>query len=221
MPGADYRDEDRVHIPDAGFAEYCLTHFDANKDGVLVRREIASVTNIDVTNKKIKSLQGIEFFSSLTTLNCSHNDIASLDLSRNSRLTSLNCLSNRLTSLDLSDNTELTHLHCCFNRLSSLDMSHNQNLQSLICSNNLLATLDVSQNVMLQELNCEANQLTSLDVSNTSIGNSAYKNPLSCAQMETLETLWLKTGWHINGVTESNNRSIEFIPEQTVIEYVD
>lgn len=210
-----------VRIPDANFAAYCLARFDSNKDGVLTRKEVASVTKIAAVNLNIKSLQGIEYFTSLISLDCSYNDITALDLSHNTALKHMSCLSNRLTSLDLSHNTELTDLHCCYNRLKNLDLSQNPKLNVVICSDNRIESLDLSQNKVLVKLDCGSNLLTTLDVSHTGLGGSSYITPLSCAQMETLETLCLKTGWRIRGVTENNDRNTMYIPEQTRIVFVD
>ena len=221
MPAEEIYDTDFIRIPDANFAAYCLTRFDSNKDGMLTRREVASVTDVEVVNLNIKSLQGIEYFTSLVSLDCSYNYITALDLSNNTELKYLNCLSNRLTSLDLSHNAELTYLHCCYNRLEQLDLSHNPNMQEVICSDNRIESLDLSQNGVLIKLECQSNLLTTLDVSHTRLGGSHYSSPLSCAQMETLETLCVKTGWHIRGVTEGDGRSALYIPEQTRIVFVD
>ena len=80
---------------------------------------IAAITSLHVTGTDdasgLTSLQGIEYFESLTYLNCSNNQLTSLDVSANTALTELYCFSNQLTSLDISRNTVLTELSCSDN----------------------------------------------------------------------------------------------------------
>ncbi len=113
----------------------------------------------------LTSLRGIEYFESLEKLNCSGNQLTTLNVSKNTALTDLNCGDNQLTSLDVSKNTFLTDLNCYSNQLTSLDVSKNTFLADLNCSDTQLTTLDVSKNTALINLYCSGNQLTTLDVS--------------------------------------------------------
>ena len=77
-------------------------------DGQVLTADIEGVTNLDVNNKNIADLTGIEGFIALTDLRCELNQLTSLDVSNNTALTNLNCTFNQLTSLDVSNNTALT-----------------------------------------------------------------------------------------------------------------
>lgn len=150
--------------------------------------KIATMTELDVSGTyenpgALTSLQGIEYFESLTQLSCYYNQLTSLNISANTALTTLWCYNNSLTSLDVSGCTVLTELSCPFNQLTSLDLSANTALTGLSCENNQLTTLDISANTALTELYCYGNQLTSLDVS----ANMALMW-LSCSY-NSLETL--------------------------------
>jgi len=94
-------------------------------------------------------------------LECIHQNILLLDVSRNPTLTELHCGWNWLTSLDVSRNTALVGFSCYLNYLTDIDVSKNTELYYLNCQTNLLTELDVSTNSMLRLLYCEANQLTS------------------------------------------------------------
>ena len=158
---------------DPGFAQKLqeLGHIsDAENITSADMEKIAAITELDVSGTyenrgTLTSLQGIEYFESLTKLECSYNQLESLDVSANTALTELYCLYNQLTSLDVSANTALTELYCLSNQLTSLDVSANTALTVLDCSSNSLTSLDVSANTALTELWCGYNQLTSLDVS--------------------------------------------------------
>ena len=154
-------------FPDENFRNWVLSK-DYGEDGVLTEEEISDVTSIDVMYKGIQSLKGIEFFTSLTDLNCYTNQLTALDLSNNTALTTLYCTTNQLTTLDVSKCINLTHLECNGNQLTELDVSNNTALNELHCSGNKLTELDVSKNIELTNLNCHENQLTELDVSKNS-----------------------------------------------------
>ena len=119
----------------------------------------------------IFDLTGIEDFSALTYLDCSYNQITSLDVSSNIALTYLDCQNNWLTNLNVSQNTALTYLDCWDNDLTFLDVSNNTSLDTLDCGTNQLSSLDVSQNPSLIFLRCFINQITSLDVSHNLLLN--------------------------------------------------
>ena len=130
-----------ANVPDKTFREYLLKQFDKDGNGVLTPAERYAVTEIDVNDKNITSLKGIEFFPNLKKLNCGHNRLTSLDVSKNTELTYLKCSYNRLTELDVSKNTELTYLDCGYNRLTELDVSQNTKLTELYFVSNQLTSL--------------------------------------------------------------------------------
>ena len=188
-----------IAFPDENFRKYILNNFDSNKDGIISENEVLDVTQISASSKNIKSLEGIQYFSNLKTLGCSGNPLSGLNVSKNIALTSLGCQSCHLSSLDVSKNTALETLGCDHNQLTKLDLSKNINLSYLYCANNQLSNLDVS-NTKLEYLSCENNLLTSLDVSKTHLnGNTIATYPLNC-YMPSLNTLYLKNGWKINGI---------------------
>ena len=180
-------DEDT--FPDPNFRNYVSTTIDKSGNGALSQEEIDAVTAINVENKEITDLKGVEHFTELTKLNCNnnqlttlnltnntklenlsclHNELKSLDLSQNKNLKSLDCKQNQFTALNLTNNTKLIRLYCSYNDLTTLDLSKNKNLGTLYCNHNQLTNLDLSQNTNLTWINCQDNQLTNLDLSNNS-----------------------------------------------------
>ena len=185
---------DATNFPDANFRKYLFGE-SYGRDGVLTDAEIPSVTSINVSEKSIQTLKGIEYFTALTELKCDQNQLTELDVSQNIALQTLYCGFNQLTSLDVSQNTALRTLDCYYNQLTSLDVSQNTALRTLNCYYNQLTSLDVSQNTALKSLSCHKNQLTSLDVSpNTTLWYlSCHDNQLTdldvsgCTALKTLE----------------------------------
>ncbi len=156
--------------------------------------------------------------TALKTLICCDNELTELDVSKNAALEYLNCATNGLTSLDMSKNPALTYLNCNYNQVASINFGDNTVIEELRCQNNQLTGLDLSKFASLSLLDCGYNQMTILDVSKTAIGSGKESMPLSC-RMETLKTLYLKTGWVIKYITVDRYKS--FIYEHTVIEYKD
>ena len=119
---------DESNFKDEGFRQYIGEEFDKDGDVKLSETERKAVTSIIVSGKDIKDLKGIEFFTALEELDCSFNQLTSLDVSHNTALKRLNCQSNQLTSLNMSGCTAMEELNCPFNKLKSLDISKCQNL---------------------------------------------------------------------------------------------
>ena len=103
---------DAEHFPDTNFRTYVVENFDVDSDGYLSDVEINSVQEVSVPNANISSLQGIEYFTSLKSLDCSDNQLTTLDLNLNTALETLNCSANNLTSLDLSNQGSELALLC-------------------------------------------------------------------------------------------------------------
>jgi hypothetical protein len=161
-----------MHITDPAFLDYCRSQmrtWDKNKDGKLYADEAAAVGSLGVPNttgNAIKSLKGIEYFTGIKYLDCSLNNLTSLDLSNNPALTELYCSNNHLTSLDVSNCYSLGILHCFGNQLGSLDLAHCPRLRELSCYYNELTSLDLSACTILTTLDIGTNRIASLDLSN-------------------------------------------------------
>ena len=160
---------DETTFPDTDFRNWVLSQ-DYGKDGVLTEGEIAEVTFMNlfpqniIAEGHIQSLKGIEYFTAMTKLVCSRNELTELDLSKNTALTWLECYGNHLKELDLSNNPELTYLECLSNELTTLDILNCTKLTELYCFDNQLTTLNVSGCSALTMLKCYSNPLTELNV---------------------------------------------------------
>jgi hypothetical protein len=127
------------------------------------------IEEIDVSNKGIKTLD-VTRFKNLKTLNCSNNQLTSLQLNENLQI--LSCNNNQLTSLQLNKNLEI--LYCWYNRLTSLHL--NEKLEKLYCFNNKLSSLHL--NKKLKVMCCYGNQLSSLHLNKKLETIVYYDNPI-------------------------------------------
>jgi hypothetical protein len=152
-------------IPDLVFRNYLLVHFDTNMDGFINRQEAMAVKEIDLRGiGDVKSLQGIEYFTSLEKLYIpGFIWLETLDLSHHLMLEVLDCsyiygmspdgYQNGLT-LNISKNVKLKELYCTHSHLNNLDLQNNIALEILDCRNSIFETLDLSNNKRLRIINC-------------------------------------------------------------------
>ena len=158
---------DETNFPDEGFREYVKKEFDTSKDNFLSAAEIAAADRIFVTGKPITSIKGIEYFTALTSLRCSHTKLTSLDTSHNKKLSYLECENiSTLTTLNVSGNAELKTLYCEQNALTALNLTNNTALEKLSCGGNEFTTLDLSKNTSLKYFGFFNGKLSSLDLTN-------------------------------------------------------
>jgi len=160
-----------VHIPDANFKACLIGNVEINTNGDKEIQESEASTfsgKISCKGLDISDLKGIESFHNLRFLDCSKNNLTTIDISNNTKLISLICFGNQLTNLKLGNNTELTEIDCSINQLGTLDVSNNTNLIGLHCDRNKLTTLFLSNNIALESLVCYQNDLRALDVSKNS-----------------------------------------------------
>lgn len=80
-----------INMDDEIFKAYCYENFDADKNGMVTADEVAEVHILTITSMGIKSLKGIEYFTNLSSLYCSGNELTELDLRRNNNLVYLYC----------------------------------------------------------------------------------------------------------------------------------
>ncbi len=154
---------DVISFPDANF-EAAVRVVIGKPTGAITKGDVAEVTELDVSERNIADLAGIEHFTDLKWLDCTDNQLTALDVSKNTALTVFGCGGNQLTTLEVSKNTALTWLGCFGNQLTALDVSKNTALTGLYCENSQLTALDVSKNTALESLFCGWNQLTILDI---------------------------------------------------------
>lgn len=162
-------DADKVlDIPDPAFLKLLLERYDRNGNGKITHGEVKTLGSLDCSSAGIASLQGIEYFDALTTLDCSGNRITSLDLSECTALEYLACDHNALTSLRVPGCRDLKQLSAEYNRLTALDLRGNRRLEHVMLDNNPLVTLQVRGCSSLVRLRCSHTNLVTIDLSGCS-----------------------------------------------------
>lgn len=92
-------------IPDSNF-EQKLIDLGIDTDGLngkITATNISTITSLNLSNSNIKDLTGIEIFTALKILDCSNNQLVTLDLSKNTNLQILYVTGNPLVYLNLKN----------------------------------------------------------------------------------------------------------------------
>lgn len=136
---------------------------------------VKKVETLSIVGENLSSFDGIEYFTGLTSLNCSNNRLTALDVGNLHNLEILYCSGNQIVSENFKlPSTYLKTLDCSNNRLERLDATVlPATLITLDCSDNPLTVLNADfLNKTLTKLECAATQLSSLSVA--SLTNLTY-----------------------------------------------
>lgn len=119
---------DQNNFPDEVFRQYVSEKFDTDGNGTLSAGEISEIKVVNVQNLsegKIKTLKGIEYFSELQGLFANENELTSLDLSSNQKLMTLMCDNNALTELTLATSVDIIVIGFQNNKLTHVTGEYN------------------------------------------------------------------------------------------------
>ncbi|RSC93338.1 leucine-rich repeat domain-containing protein [Tenacibaculum singaporense] len=179
-----------IHIPDANFETYLIDN-GIDSDGIINQKVLLSdVKNVECINlitlnseKRVRSLKGIEGFSNLKRLFAVDNNLTKIDLSKNIMLDTINLMSNNLVDIKgLQNLTNLKWLNLSFNffeeftlnnsSVTNILMTHNElksfkankaiNLETVNLLSNKIDLIDFSKNTKLQLINVSNNKLTNI-----------------------------------------------------------
>ncbi len=155
---------------------------------------VMNATSIVCDSQFIRSLEGIQYFDNLQTLDCSYNiirkftalppSLKSLDCHTNqldslpilpAGIQTINCMNNNMKRLP-SFPSSLKTVNCCHNQLDTLPSLNV--LQQLYCNHNYLDSLPTLPNSLLQ-LDCSHNYLQSIPALPSLLaGLNTSENPL-------------------------------------------
>lgn len=172
------------NIPDANFRDFLLEQ-DYGKSRVLLPGKLMDVKDLDISNKAIADLKGIEYFSALEWLRCDGNSLTSLDMSKNTSLQSLWCHNNRIVKLVLPNSSTLKTVLCSRNKISgsAMDDLINNLPNNWTSEEHSIALVDYSKND--EENICTNSQVSKiknkgwrpmyLKTTDTSLGGGDYE----------------------------------------------
>ena len=137
----------KTNFPDDTFRMFIRNSQTLNPDlnDYLTQDEVNNIKTIDVSNKNISNLQGVEFLTKLTSLSCNQTNITALDVSALTELENLSCAyCTNLTSLNLyyyydtsygdNHNDAMKTLNVSGTKLTELNLNHFRFLENFSCS---------------------------------------------------------------------------------------
>ena len=109
-------DVEEVEIADEAFLALLVEKHDTDGDGILSTKEASEVRKIECHDQGIKSMTELStYFTEITYLDCSNNELKELDVTKLTKLEYLDCSSNDLTEIDIQKNQKLTTFDCTGN----------------------------------------------------------------------------------------------------------
>lgn len=153
-------------IPDKVLKTYIMTNFDTNKDGEISKEEAEAVKTIEFTGSEIASIDGLEYFPNLETVDFTTHRLLKADFSQCYALKELNLSSGAgLSSVVLPASLEELSIMQC-NKLKKIDLSAAPNLKNLYASNSgFVVAPDLSKNTKLESVGFGAAKFSTIDVS--------------------------------------------------------
>jgi Leucine-rich repeat (LRR) protein len=100
-----FKSNKAISFADVNLKNKLITNIDlnSNEDQEISEFEAAIYTKkLDISKGQIKNLTGIEYFTNINELNCSLNQLTSINISKNINLNSIDCRENKLTFSELS-----------------------------------------------------------------------------------------------------------------------
>ena len=227
-PNSEY-----IYVKDNNFAAYLVENFDTNGNGRIEKSEAAAVESIVCNDREIKSIEGIKFFTSLKSLDCSYNLIeGNLDLSGMESLEQAYVDHNLYEHLNLAgcsnlriveanDNVEHTADYTSIFRTKSVDLSGCDELLYLELTDNGITEIDLSECPKLQALRMTWNELTSIDVTNNPDLTHLYvrKNPELTGVIDLSNNTKLVEVWCAESKVTGLNLANDHSALETIVSY--
>ena len=160
-------DEEYIYFPDRNFELEVLRILGKTPSQSVLPSEAAGITELDVMNKNIADLTGIEHFINLEHLFCAYNKITFLEISGLSKLYQIHGYYNRLERVSVTDCPELEHLHVQDSDIINLTISDCPSLRYIWAGENALSMsgVQITNSPNITALSSPNNSFTSIDLS--------------------------------------------------------
>ncbi len=177
----------KTYIPDDNFElaleDLGIVPATGQPDDYVLTELIEVIKTLNIKNKNVTDLTGLEDFIGLENLYADNNNINSIDLTGLSELIVVDLDYNMLSEFTLYSSS-IAKLYLSNNQLTSLDLDA-PNLTELHMNQNRLGSLDLDSETSLVRLWCRSNQLSSLDLSSTEVDYlySNHNPDLNCVKV--------------------------------------
>lgn len=103
--------DDGLYIPDEIFKEYLVNNYDDDYDGEISVAEAEYITMVNCSGMDISDITGLEACPNLVTLNCSNNNIKTIELPNLTELRTVTCDGNPIEKLNFDNCLALRYLN--------------------------------------------------------------------------------------------------------------
>lgn len=134
-----FKKEGSLYIPDAALKATLVANYDDDNDGEISSVEADNITSVSCSGKGVTDLTGLESCTNLVTLNCSNNNITTIDLPNLQQLRTVICYGNPLTKISLTDCVSLSQ----FNIINSTTNAIN-GVEFKVDGYNSASTMDIN-----------------------------------------------------------------------------
>jgi Leucine-rich repeat (LRR) protein len=203
----------QTYVPDDNFEQELINlGYDNILDDYVITANISYLTILYVNNKNISDMTGIEDFAGLNNLNCSYNQITTLNLNDNTELVYLTANNNNLTTIDISQNNSLTNINIKGNQLDELNIQNgfNNNITTFLSKNNPSLTC-----ILVDNISWSSNNWTNIDPQHYFSNNCP---PPSAIQEHTTNKELLKITDLLGRETKQTNQPLFYIYDDGTVE---
>ena len=193
-------------ISDAAFEQVLIDlNIDDQLDGSVLTANIVGVAAMDISNKNIQDLTGIQDFAALYNFDCTSNELISLDVSSNLNLVFFSCSNNNLTSLTMPEASSVfRELDFSNNSLTHFEMTNYTNVAWIAGLNNQLTSVDLSGSTIEFVISFENNELTDINLDGAEIRSLRVSD-------NNLSILDLSEQLDLHAFSANNNPNLECI----------
>jgi hypothetical protein len=142
---------------------------DTDGNGQISQTEAEQIYFLNLPNKSLNCVKGLEYFTGLRQLNLTGNNIAGVDLNNLDQLTTCQLSGNLLRELDLPNTSNLETLDISLSGSLIPDLSNQLVLQELSMVNKTITTVDLSANSMLERFFADGSDLAQVDFTNNQL----------------------------------------------------
>lgn len=192
---------------------------DVNGNNEIEVSEALSVIDLYIDNRSIVSLEGIQYFTNLSLLDCSYNQIVSLDLIQNVNLQDIFGRNNVISNVIFPNFVNPVHINLSNNQLSQINLGTINQLVYLFLNNNNLTNLSFNNPnytyLVDGVMDLSNNPLVSLDMSQLRNSDLNFGEPFDDIYINnTLLTQLVCPMAYVKYYFINNNPNLELISFQ-------
>ncbi len=186
---------DETGIPDVNFYNALLEQYDENHDGKLTTLEAEKIVSLAVVYEEIKSIQGVQNFKNIVSLDVSWNDITDISCLQNMKLTSLHLSGNKVNDISALEGMPLNFLQLRNCGISDISPLSGMPLSNLDLGGNNISDISPLSGMSFYGLDLDGNNISDI----------------SDLKETTFEILWLYGNYNLTDISALEGKKIKVL----------